>query len=441
MGTRGNRCRCCVHRERTAIDLALARGVSAYAIGKRYGVGHDSVYRHAKAHLPPQLRAKLIAGPDLDIDVDRLKEIEGQSLLANLVALRHRLFHSLDVAEECGDGNMISRIAGQLHKNMEIVGKLLGDLGVGSTTINNVLISNSYVELRVGLTEALAAFPEARTAVAHVLHRTRRQGSRPGPLGHRGVEDVCAMSGMSRDLARCFDPCMLMHDAGLTPDDWQARLLRERPKRVLCCCSRQSGKTEVAITLAEWTALFESGSLTLIVSPSQRQSGEVFRRLMLLHSALKDVPRLVAESALRAEYANGSRVVALPGSERTTRGYAGARLVILDEASRVEDSLLASLRPTMATVDGRLLALSTPAGQRGWFHKSWTEGEDWHRIRVPASESPRLSKEFLDEELRELGPTMYEQEYELAFLSDSEALFNYAIIAAAFTADVQPLWG
>jgi hypothetical protein len=51
-----------------------------------------------------------------------------QSLLANLVAIRHRLFASLDTAEECGDGNMISRIAGQLHKNLEIVGKLLGDL-------------------------------------------------------------------------------------------------------------------------------------------------------------------------------------------------------------------------------------------------------------------------------------------------------------------------
>lgn len=75
------------------------------------------------------------------------------------------------MAEENGDGNMISRIAGQLHKNMELVGKLLGDLGVGSTTINNVLIMPAYIELRVELVEALAPFPEARLAVAQVLHR------------------------------------------------------------------------------------------------------------------------------------------------------------------------------------------------------------------------------------------------------------------------------
>ena len=96
----------------------------------------------------------------------------------------------------------------------------------------------------------------------------------------------------------------------------------------------------------------------------------------------------------------------------------------------------------LATVNGSLLMLSTPAGKRGQFFKSWTEGgEDWRRVRVSASECPRLSKEFLAEELRELGPTMFKQEYELEFLSDAEALFNFNIIAAAFTDEVRPLWG
>lgn len=73
---------------------------------------------------------------------------------------------------------------------------------------------------------------------------------------------------MATDMARAFDATRLMRDAGLTPDAWQAKLLVKRPKRALLCCSRQSGKTEVAITLAEHTALYEPGSLSLIVSPS-----------------------------------------------------------------------------------------------------------------------------------------------------------------------------
>jgi len=60
------------------------------------------------------------------------------------VALRHRLFASLDVAEECADSNMVARITGQLHHNLELTGKLLGDLGVGGLT-QNILVLPVYV--------------------------------------------------------------------------------------------------------------------------------------------------------------------------------------------------------------------------------------------------------------------------------------------------------
>jgi hypothetical protein len=245
---------------------------------------------------------------------------------------------------------------------------------------------------------------------------------------------------MAKDILRAFDPSRLMREAGLEPDAWQRQLLIERPKRALLNCSRQSGKTEAAITLVEHTALYEPGSLSLIVSPSQRQSGEVFRRLMLLHSSLADVPHLVAESALRAVYANGSRVIALPGSERTVRGYAGARLIVLDEAARIDDELMAALRPMMATVDGSLIMLSTPFGRRGEFFRAWSQGEGWTRVRVPASECPRLSPEFLAEERRELGAMRFAEEYCLEFLEADESVFPTHIIERAFTQEVRALW-
>lgn len=170
MGRRGPECSVCRHREHAAVDLALARGVAVRALAKRYRLSTDSLYRHAKAHLPSHLRAVLLAGPDTEIDLDRLRETESQSLLANLVALRQRLFASLEMAEECGDGNMLARVAGQLHKNMELVGRLVGDLSTGGTTINNILVQPAYIELRVQLVQALAPFPDARASVAAVLH-------------------------------------------------------------------------------------------------------------------------------------------------------------------------------------------------------------------------------------------------------------------------------
>jgi hypothetical protein len=165
-----NQCTVCRHREHAAINLAVVRGVSVTALSRRYKVGTDAIYRHARKHLPPQQRAALLAGPDLSIDLDKLRETESQSLLANLIAIRRRLFASLDIAEEHGDGNMISRVAGQLHRNLELTGELVGDLGTGTTTINNVLVMPAYVEMRVELVKALQPYPDARQAVAAVLH-------------------------------------------------------------------------------------------------------------------------------------------------------------------------------------------------------------------------------------------------------------------------------
>jgi hypothetical protein len=247
---------------------------------------------------------------------------------------------------------------------------------------------------------------------------------------------------MALEIARMMDPVLFAQDAGITPDAWQAKLLRDRPRRSLLLCSRQSGKSTVTALMALWSAIFEAPSLVVLFSPSQRQSAELFRTVMQFHAKLEGAPKLSAESVLKAEMENGSRILALPGTEKTVRGYAKADLVVIDEAARVEDELIAAVRPMMATTEGggRLIALSTPAGKRGWFFESWTGTEQWNRVRVTAEDCPRISKEFLAEELSELGQQRFSEEYGLAFLDPDEAVFSTAIIDAAFTNEVKPLW-
>ena len=247
---------------------------------------------------------------------------------------------------------------------------------------------------------------------------------------------------MVRDLARAIDPVELARDVGIEPDVWQAKLLRERPRRSLLLCARQTGKSTTTAITALWTAIYEAPALIVIVSPSQRQSAEMFRTLMQYHSKLDGAPALVGESVLKAEFVNGSRVLALPGSERTTRGLAKVALAIVDEAAAVDDELLAAIRPMMATSKGggRLIALSTPRGKRGWFFEAWIGAGDWTRVRVAATDCPRISKEFLAGELKELGALRYSEEFELEFVDNDEQVFPGAIIAAAFTSEVQPWW-
>jgi len=229
---------------------------------------------------------------------------------------------------------------------------------------------------------------------------------------------------MALDIARCFDAALMARDCGIVPDDWQGKLLREEPRRALLLCSRQSGKTTVAGLMGLHRALYVSGSLVLIVSPSQRQSGEIFRTVIGFYHKLTGAPELAAESALRAEFKNGSRIVALPGNEKTIRGYSGANLIILDEASRIEDELVGGITPMLATTNGSLIALTTPAGKRGWFHDQWFSADDWTRVRVNAAQCPRISREFLEEEKRRLGPSVFSQEYDLEFVDSSDAMWS-----------------
>ena len=246
-----------------------------------------------------------------------------------------------------------------------------------------------------------------------------------------------------KDIARALDPILLAKDCGLELDPWQAELLRDRPRRALLNCCRQSGKTTISVLIALYVALYDSPALVMIVSPSQRQSAEAFKSLMTLYGKLDEVPRLRQESVLRAEFENGSRIVALPGSQKTTRGYAGVKLVLIDEAARVENDLIQAVRPTLAVTEGggTIMALSTPNGAQGWFYEAWMHGGDvWHRVRVPAEACPRISKEFLEEELKQLGPSRFSEEYSLAFVDPESSVWNAAIIDSAFSSELRPLW-
>jgi Terminase large subunit, T4likevirus-type, N-terminal len=187
--------------------------------------------------------------------------------------------------------------------------------------------------------------------------------------------------------------------------------------------------------------LYAPPALVLMLSPSQRQSSELFRSFMLFYHQLKDAPELAAESAMRCEFKNGSRVISLPGSEKTVRGYAACNLVVIDEASRVDDSLLQAIKPTLATTDGRIVALTTPAGRSGWLYELWSNGDPaWDRVQVKASDCPRISPEFLAQELKDLGPSRYAQEYNLEWIDSESSAFMGELIERAFSDEVRPLW-
>jgi hypothetical protein len=226
----------------------------------------------------------------------------------------------------------------------------------------------------------------------------------------------------------------------LTPDPWQEALLRSPASRILLLCSRQSGKSTVTALLALHQAIYQPDSLILLLSPSLRQSQELFKKVQTVYRVLNVPTPLAAESALRYEFMNGSRMIALPGIEANVRGYSGVNLLVIDEAARVLDDLYYSVRPMLAVSGGRLMALSTPFGKRGWFHHEYTHGHDWERVRITAFDCPRITREFLAEEQRSMPAMVFAAEYMTEFTDTEDSVFAYDDVKAAITPDVQPLF-
>jgi hypothetical protein len=144
------------------------------------------------------------------------------------------------------------------------------------------------------------------------------------------------------------------------------------------------------------------------------------------------------ETQLSLKLANGSRIVSLPGKEGTVRGYSSVRLLSVDEASRVPDSLYLATRPMLAISRGRLVLLSTPFGTRGFFYEAWRSAEPWERYEVPAERCPRIPAAFLEEERRTLGEWWFGQEYGCQFLDAQTQAFRREDIERAFTDEVEP---
>lgn len=243
---------------------------------------------------------------------------------------------------------------------------------------------------------------------------------------------------LAGDLACALDPAELARRVGLPPDPWQADFLRSAEQRILLNCSRQSGKSTVTALLAVHTASYDPGALVLLLSPSLRQSQELFRKALDTYRALENPVPVEAESALRLELENGSRIVSLPGKEQTIRGFSGVRLLAIDEAARVADDLYFAIRPMLAVSGGRLVALSTPFGTRGWWYEAWRSPEPWRRFQVPAEQCPRISAEFLAEERRTMGDWWFRQEYGCDFLDAETQPFSREDIDRAFEEEVEP---
>ena len=217
-----------------------------------------------------------------------------------------------------------------------------------------------------------------------------------------------------------------------TPNAAQEQVLRGLPnfRQAALNCSRQWGKSTVAAVWVVHRLWFVPGATVLIVGPSQKQSGETLRKVRYFLAVMGVRTKSDGLNRHSAVLPNGSRVVALPANEVTARGFSAVSMLIVDEASRVEDELFGALMPCLATTNGDVMVMSTPKGKRGRFYEVMTEGERWLRHTGPVTECERIPVEFLVRE-RARGESFYRQEYLCEFIENWTYLVDEGLVRRA----------
>jgi predicted phage terminase large subunit-like protein len=220
------------------------------------------------------------------------------------------------------------------------------------------------------------------------------------------------------------DPVAFARLLDIEPDQWQRDLLASTDERVILNCCRQSGKTTIVSVLALHHALIHPKSLVLIFSPSERQSKEFLKKIQDYYSELGSPGSSLTNSASTLELTNRSRIVALPSSEATVRGFSAPSLVLVDEAAQIDEELYYAVLPMLVVSCGRLILLSTPLGKRGIFWSAWEQQDGWKKLKVTGDQCPRISDDSLAQAREEMGELRFAQEYLCEFVQSEGSIFK-----------------
>jgi hypothetical protein len=151
------RCTVCDHVERHGIDEALVSGAPYRSVAKRFGLSESAVYRHKTDHLPGYLL--------------KAREIEEVAQADDLLEqVRNLQSHALDIlerAEKAGDLRTALAAISQARGNLELLGKLAGELD--ERPVVNLNVSSEWLELRAVIVGVLEPHPAAHRAVVRAL--------------------------------------------------------------------------------------------------------------------------------------------------------------------------------------------------------------------------------------------------------------------------------
>ncbi len=215
---------------------------------------------------------------------------------------------------------------------------------------------------------------------------------------------------------------------------YQLRWVEDNAPFKVWLAARQIGKS-FSIAMEAIIESIERKSTNLILSASERQSHEVMLKVYMLLEYLnvrsEEIIRAERETREEAVLPGGSRIISLPASPDTVRGFSGN--VFLDEFAFHRDSreIWRAMYPAV-TRGYKVRITSTPNGRQNMFYDIWEQNSGFSKHKVDIHGAVRDGLKVDIEELRRgiTDPDSWAQEFECRFLDEATAYVTYDMIAA-----------
>jgi len=260
------------------------------------------------------------------------------------------------------------------------------------------------------------------------------------------------------ELLHTLSPYHYIKSLGFNPYHWQTAILKSPHLRKVINGARQSGKSTIVSGKPCHIAKYFPKSVSIIIAATEYQAFLDMEKVKGFIGHDPNYPKLIRESDRLIVLDNGSWIMVVPATEKAARGPSAPRLILLDEASRIEDIVYKSGIIPMLTENPvcELINISTPNGKKGFFFESFNNPK-WERYEIrspwkvieeelkliPAEpeeeyqrkcaakgilgfDSPRhKNHEEQEFNLREMRPQFWKQEYGPEFVEPGDQVFSY----------------
>lgn len=197
------------------------------------------------------------------------------------------------------------------------------------------------------------------------------------------------------------------------------------------CCGRQAGKSHMASAYAIVKCLSKREQLLWVISPSFRQSGFLFDKIVSFCNEFK-IPTNIKKSQQEMSITfklTGSVIQAVSGEDGDKLRGATLDGVIIDEAAMMRPNTFEEhIMPMLVVRKGEVMMLSTPKG-KNWFYDWYaSKDKDVQSFHYISTDNPYISPDELERARRNTDDLTFRQEYLGEFLDNGGEVFtHYAI--------------